>query len=125
MTIRGKKDKDPKQREDKEEESEETRAKTMFTEQEQMVNDELKKISEIKNGKAGQIWEIRKKVIGGKKGDNLATAIEDPVTKKLITNKNLIKETILKYCIQTLSYNEIEERFKEEIEKKDIIVKNL
>ena len=28
-----------------------------------------------------------KKVIGGKKGDNLATAIEDPVTKKLITKK--------------------------------------
>ena len=123
--IRGKKDKDPKQREDKEEESEETRAKPMFTELEQMVDDELKKIREIKNGKAGQIWEIRKKVIGGNKGDNLATAIEDPVTKKLITNKNLIKETILKYCIQTLSYNEIEERFKEEIEKKDIIVKNL
>ena len=118
VTIGTQKRKVTRQNGDSDDESEEAKAKTMFEEQEKVVEKELQKISETKNGKAGKIWAIRKKVIGGKKGDLLATAIEDPATKKLITNRNQIKDTILEYCIQTLSNNEPEERFKDEIKKK-------
>ena len=117
LTIGTNKKKVTRQKEDDDDETEEVKARLMFEEQGKIVDDELKKINEAKHGKAGQIWAIRKKVIGGKKADSLATAIVDPVTKNLITNKNQIKDTILKYCIETLSNNEPEERFKDEIEK--------
>ena len=105
VTIRNKREKVTKQKEDVEDETEEAKAMQMFEEQRKIVDEELKKISETKHGKAGKIWAIRKKVIGGKKGDFLATAIVDPVSKKLLTNKNQIKDTILEYCIKTLSNN--------------------
>ena len=75
--------------------------------------------------KLGKYGLSEKKVIGGKKADSLATAIVDPVNKHLVTNKIQIKYTILKYCIETLSNNEAEDRFKEEIEKKTQDVHNV
>ena len=95
VTIGTNKKKVTRQKEDDDDETEEVKARLMFEEQGKIVDDELKKINEARHGKAGQIWAIRKKVIGGKKADSLATAIVDPVTKNLITNKNQIKDTIV------------------------------
>ena len=109
---------------DTDEESEEIKAKVMFEEQNRIVDVELENISKTKNGKVGRVWAIRKKVIGRKKVDMLPSAIRDPATKKLVVNTTNIKETVLRYCVETLSNNEPEERFKEEIVKKKEYVTN-
>ena len=125
VTIGTNKSKVRRQEEDNDDETEEEKARLMLEEQENIVDEELKNIREAKYGKAEKIWAIRKKVIGGEKADSLATAIDDPVNKHLVTNKTQIKDTILKYCIETLSNNEAEDRFKDEIEKKTQDVHNV
>ena len=75
-------------------------------------------IKKTKNGKAGQVWKVRKKVIGEKKGKILPTAIKDPETNKLVVNANKIKQVTLKYCMDTLRNNEPEDEFKKEINHK-------
>ena len=96
----------------------------MFEEQNRIVDVELENISKTKNGKVGRVWAIRKKIIGRKKVDMLPSAISDQATKKLVVNTTNIKETVLRYCVETLSNNEPEERFKEEIVKKKEYVTN-
>ena len=87
------------------------------------MNVELKEIKEKKRGKAGQVWEIRKRVLGGKKAKNVATCIRNPNTGKLVVGKRDIMETTLKYCIETLANNKIEERFETEVNNKKEKVK--
>ena len=41
------------------------------------------------------MWEVRKKVVGGKKAVLEATAIVNPKTKKLVVQRNEIKEVTL------------------------------
>ena len=66
----------------------------------------------------GQLWYIRKRVIGGKKSKIMATAIRNPKTGKLIVGKRDIKETTLNYCIDTLTNNPIEKGFEKYINQK-------
>ena len=68
--------------------------------------------------KAGRIWDIKKNIIGGKKTPNQATAIVNPITKKLVVSKAEIKETTLKYCRDTLQNNEVEEEFEDIVDEK-------
>ena len=97
----------------------------MFKEQRNIVEKELEQIKDTKHGKVGQIWAIRKKVLGGKKTSSLPTAIKHPTTGKLLFDRNNIKETTLNYCVQTLSNNHPEERYREEIQKKKEKVKDI
>ena len=60
-----------------------------------MVSQEIADIKKIKLSKLGNIWEIRKRVIGGKKQNIQATAILDPMSGKLVTAKQKIKEVSL------------------------------
>ena len=71
------------------------------------------------------MWEIRKKVIGGKKSKILPTSIMHPSTKKSVVNRNEIREVTLKYCIDTLTNNIPDEAFKKEIEEKKEKVKEI
>ena len=82
------------------------------------VEAELEKIKETKNGKAGQIWKIRERVIGGRKNKVLPTAIIDPKTNKLVVNKDSIKEVTLTYCVDTLTNNTPEAGFENYIKEK-------
>ena len=50
-------------------------AKYLFEEQEKIANQEIEELKRKKLSKVGNIWEIRKKVIGGKKTNIQATAI--------------------------------------------------
>ena len=45
-------------------------AKSIFEEKEQIASQEIEEIKKKKLSKVGNIWEIRKKVIGGKKKDS-------------------------------------------------------
>ena len=66
----------------------------------------------------GNIWEIRKRVIGGKKAHHEATAIVNPINGKLVVSKNQIKSISLEYCKATLENNIPKTRYSEEIMSK-------
>ena len=78
----------------------------------------MKEIDQLRNGKVGKIWEVKKRIIGGKKGNMQATAIINPETGRLAVTKKEILQATLKYCKDTLKNNEPSTDFKEEIEKK-------
>ena len=79
----------------------------------------------LKTGKVGKIWEVKKRIIGGKIAKNQPTAIINPRTGKLAVSKDEIKSVSLQYCKDTLANNDPAEGFKEEIDKKIKLVKEL
>jgi hypothetical protein len=117
VTINNKK-KDIVEEKETEAKSQEERAKEIFEEQEDIVEKEIQKIKATTNSKVGQIWEIRKKVLGGKKSRTPPTSIVDPTTSKMVVNREEIKEVTLAYCMDTLKNNIPEEAYKEEINEK-------
>ena len=98
-------------------------AKDLMEEQEKRAEDELNKIKEIGKSKVGKIWEIKKKVVGGKKATMEATAIVNPETGKMVVGIDDIKKVTLKYCKETLGKNEPENEFKDDIYMKENIMK--
>ena len=72
----------------------------------------------MKIPKVGNIWEIRKKVLGGEKVCLDSTAIINPKNGKPVFSKNQIKEVSLEYCKSTLSKNIPSQDFKEFIQDK-------
>ena len=105
------------------EKRDEIEAEELFEEQEKAVNEELEKIKACKNGKAGKIWNIRKKVLGGKDKNMVSKAITNPKNGKMTLNKKEIKEVTLKYCMETLSNNKPDPGYEDEIKKKIEFVK--
>ena len=93
-------------------------AKELLEVQQNRAEAEIKEIEKVKGGKVGKVWEIKKKVIGGKKAPIEATAIINPKTGKLAVTKSEIKKVSLEYTKETLKSNEIQEEVAEEIERK-------
>ena len=93
--------------------------------QEERMMEELEEINKLETGKVGKVWEIRRKVIGGKKKEQDNNTIINPETGNIATSKNEIKEVSLKYCVETLKNNEPEEDFKDTIEDKKDKVKEV
>ena len=108
-----------------EKDTDEKKAEKCAKDQHVIVEQELNNLKKTKNGKAGQVWAVRKKVIGEKKTQTLPTAIIDPETNKLVVNPNKIKEVTLKYCINTLTNNDPEDAFENQITNKKEKVKDL
>ena len=59
---------------------------------------ELLKKKKMKLPKVGKIWEIRKKVLVGKKASLDSTAIVHHVSGKLVVSRTEIREFSLEYC---------------------------
>ena len=59
-----------------------------------------------------------KRVIGGKRGDTVATAVVNPKTGNLVVSNAEIKKVSLQYCIETLSSNLPAEGFQKVFEDK-------
>ena len=55
------------------------------------------KIKESRQGRAGNIYKMRKEIAGSKKSKQEASAIRHPDTGELIVNKNKIKKVTLQY----------------------------
>ena len=107
-------------------EKEEDKANKQWEEEVKRAEEEIKEIDKLRNGKVGKIWEVKKRIIGGKKATMQATAVINPETGKLSVSKEETIKATLKYCKETLKNNEPENEFKEEIEKKkDIVAKYL
>jgi hypothetical protein len=96
-------------------------AHELFEEQEKKAEHEIEEIKKMKLPKLGNVWEIRKRVMGGGKHIQ-ATAIIDPVTGKLVVSKHRIKQVSLAYCKATLANNQPDKEFREEILSKLIKV---
>ena len=107
-------------------ENKEMFAKLMVEEEEKIANLEIEEVKKKKLSKVGNIWEIRRKVIGGKKQKVQVSAILDPNSGELIVSKQKIKDVSLQYCKDTLSNHAPESDYKEEIRvKKDSFQKFL
>ena len=94
-----------KEKESNKDETEEETAKKLHEEQTENAENELKEIVKTNTGKVGKVWEIKKRILGGKKGAMESTAIINPDTGKLALSKTEIKQASLKYCIATLANN--------------------
>ena len=66
------------------EEEEENKAENLHNDQIKKTEKEIEEIKKSKFGKVGQIWNMRKKVIGGKRNYMHANAIINPTTGKLM-----------------------------------------
>ena len=78
-------------REPKEEESMEN-VEDIFNEQAEKAMEEIEKIQKENKSKLGRVWDVRKRVIGGKKTNIETNAVENPETKSLVVDKSEIKK---------------------------------
>ena len=99
--------------------------KADYEEMERIAGEEIEEIRKLRKGRVGQIWEVRKRIIGGKRAAMVATAIVNPSNGKVVVSRTEIKEVTLNYCIETLKNNEPSEDFKNTIEEKKNRVKQL
>merc|ERR1712020_885623 len=83
-----KKNSQPKIYAPEEEIDNEERAEEMFQEEVLAAEKEIEEIRKAKGGKVGKIWEISKKVIGGRKSETEASAIVNPKTGKMAITKD-------------------------------------
>ena len=65
-------------------------------------------IEKTKGGKVRKVWEIKKKVLGGKKTNVEATATINPKTGNLALSKGKIKNVSLQYTKEKLMSNKKE-----------------
>ena len=85
--------------------SKEDIAKKIFEEEVERTAMEINEIKKLKTSKVGRIWDIRKRIIGGRKATLQATAIMNPKNGKLAVSKDQIKSVTLQYCQETLANN--------------------
>ena len=76
------------------------------------------KIKESRQGRAGNIFQMRKQITGPKKGSQEASAIRDPKTGDVIVDKEQIKNATLKYCAENLKNNEPDDGMKYSVNMK-------
>ena len=98
--------------------------KEQFEEEEAKASKEIDQINKMKLSNIGKVWEIRRRIVGGKKANIEATAITNPDSGKLVVSKDNIKKVTLKYCIDTLSSNIPEKEYQKHIEDKRKHVNN-
>ena len=106
-----------KKMDDKESNANES-ADEILKKQREEAEKEIEKLRNEHSSRAGRVWELKKKIVGGKKGTQQATAIVDPNTGRLAVSKQEIKDVTLKYCKDTLKDNDVEDEFKEVIQRK-------
>ena len=97
---------------------EELVADELLREQTEIAEKEIEDIKQKGKGKVGKVWELKKKILGTKKGVE-ANAIVNPKNGKLVRSKDEIKKVSLEYCKTTLKNNEPEEGYEELLRRKD------
>ena len=80
---------------EKEGKDEDVKARNLWEEQVSIAAKEIKEIDYLRNGKGGKIWEVKKRIMGGKKANMQLTAIINPDTGKLaVTKEETLKATL-------------------------------
>ena len=73
------------------------------------------KIKESRQGRAGDIFKMKKQIAGPKKSKQEASAVRHPQTGEIIVNKNEIKKVTLEYCVNNLKKNIPDDEVKENV----------
>ena len=105
-------EKDSKRKTDKEKDDE------LLKKQSKKIEEKVEDIMSKKQGRAGNIFAMKKGIVGPKKSRQEASAIKDPKTGELMVTKDDIKKVTLKYCVENLKGNEPDEEVKEIVEKR-------
>ena len=93
-------------------------AKALYQEEVKRTDIEINEIKKMKTSKVGRVWEIKKRIVGGKKASLEATAIVNPHTGKLAFSKHQIKTVTLQYCKDTLTNNNPAKRYEGVVQTK-------
>ena len=99
-------------------------ARILQEEEDKRAAEEIEEIKKSKPGKVGRVWEVRKRIVGGKKASHEATSVINPKTGKLALSKEEIKVVSLEYCRDTLKNNTPEPALVNHIEQKKLCVKD-
>ena len=99
----------------KENKPEEEVAKNLQEDEDKRAAEEIEEIKKSKPGKVGRVWEVKKRIVGGKNAAHEATSVINPKTGKLAISKDEIKAASLEYCRETLKSNTPEPNFKNHI----------
>ena len=86
--------------------------------QSQRIEEKVEEIKSKRQGRAGNIFQMRKEIAGPKKPGQEASAIKDPTTGELLVTKEDIMKATLKYCTDNLKGNEPDPEVKELVEKR-------
>ena len=87
------------------------KAKQLLEYQTKRLDEEINKVKETGQNKAGRIFQISKIIKGLDKNLSKATAFKDPSTGALIVDKEAIKKTTVQYCKEVLKKNEPKKSF--------------
>ena len=64
------------------------------------------------------MFQLKKNIVGDKRENQDPTAVENRISKEIITNKDEIKAETLSYCVELLKPNTIDDDYKEIVEMK-------
>ena len=80
----------------------------ILKEQNRKIEDEINEIKRASHGQLTRVFNMRKKISGGKKQGQEPSAIRDPETDELIVESSKIKATTRTYCISNLKDNKLD-----------------
>ena len=99
----------------------EEKSKQFLESQTKRLEDEISKIKETGQSKAGRIFQISKMVRGMDSNVAKATAIKDPSTGALIVDREAIKTTTVQYCKDVLKKNNPMKGFEKVLKVKEVL----
>ena len=82
-------------------------------EQAKYIEEEILKVKDDKKGKVGRVYEMKKRLCGGRKEAQEPVAVRNPDTGELVVATEEIKEVTLKYCEKNLRKDEKKGKGKE------------
>ena len=79
--------------------------------QSEKMEKEIMKIKECKQGRVGQVFKMKGKIMGNKKAGCEPHAIKDPVSDELLVANEDIKKATLSYCVNNLKKASVEGQY--------------
>lgn len=92
-------------------EGDQEKAQSLLKKQVEDAEKEIQDIKKKNKGTVGTIYEVAKRIRGGKKEAMVPMAIQNPDTKRLVVERSKIRSVSLKYCKDTLKNNPPAEGF--------------
>ena len=84
------------------------------------VERQIERIKAKPQGRAGNVFRIRKDIAGPKKGGQEASAIKDPTTGELLVTGDEIKKATVKYCAINLKGSKPHESVEEQVKQRKV-----
>jgi hypothetical protein len=109
---------------DEDTKNDDVKAKELLTMKQGILDKELAKIKESKQGRVGQVFQVVKLVQGSKKDKSEANAIKHPETGELLVSKEMIKKVTVEYCKDNLTNKEPHPKYKFGVELRKSIHKS-